>query len=241
MNPTQNLSDVIGRIERQLKAPVAQRDKFERDLIRRLGKAWEGELTELMKYVGDPPSLSNVPESYWNNGGKKLRQAIQPILESVFIEQAASVARSVNLTIDWMLVNEQAVNWASEYAGKLITKITETNRKLVNEYVQRYYRDSWTIDDLVDKLSVMFSKERARIIAITETTNAATQSELSTINYLEGQYNLRYDGYWLTANDDRVCDYCGPRHDKLIDDGEYPPAHVNCRCEVRFELHKDEA
>ena len=233
-----NLRDVLGRIERQLKAPVTQRDKFERELRKRLGKAWDGELKELMKHVGDPPSLGNVPESYWNNGGKKLRQAIQPVLESIYIQQALGLTESLHLVIDWMLVNQQAVDWASRYAGNLITGITDTNKKILQDYIQKYYTDGWTLDDLVDKLSPLFGDQRARTIAITETTNAATQSELATINYMEGQYNTRYDGYWLTANDDRVCEYCGPRHDKLVEDGEYPPAHVNCRCEVRWELRK---
>jgi len=233
-----NLRDVIGRIERRLKAPVAQRDKFERELRRRLGAAWEGELKELMKHVGDPPSLGNVPESYWNNGGKKLRQAITPVLEAVYSSQALRLADSLRLVLDWTLVNQQAVEWASMFSGELITKITDTTRKLVGEYIQKFYTDQWTMDDLINRLSPLFGEQRARVIAITEVTNAATQSEIATIDYFKEQYNLNYDGYWLTANDDKVCEVCGPKHEQIIEDGEYPPAHVQCRCEVRWELKK---
>ena len=55
MNPLQNLRDVIGRIERQLKAPVAQRDKFEREMERKLGRIWKEQRDELMRLLGDLP------------------------------------------------------------------------------------------------------------------------------------------------------------------------------------------
>ncbi|HRT92702.1 MAG TPA: hypothetical protein P5516_09505, partial [Anaerolineaceae bacterium] len=91
MNPLQNLRDVIGRIERQLKAPVAQRDKFEREMERKLGRIWKEQRDELMRLLGDPPSLSNVPQSYWNNGRAAIRKVIAPIFEEIFREQATAL------------------------------------------------------------------------------------------------------------------------------------------------------
>ena len=42
---------------------------------------------------------------------------------------------------------------------------------------------------------------------------------------------------WETAEDERVCNYCGPLDLKIVSTEEmggysYPPAHVNCRCTV---------
>ena len=42
---------------------------------------------------------------------------------------------------------------------------------------------------------------------------------------------------WITAEDELVCDFCGPLDHKIISieqltEWQYPPAHVNCRCRV---------
>lgn len=114
MNPLQNLRDVIGRIERQLKAPVAQRDKFEREMERKLGRIWKEQRDELMRLLGDPPSLSNVPQSYWNNGRAAIRKVIAPIFEEIFREQATALITQVGIGVDWALINSRAADWAIE-------------------------------------------------------------------------------------------------------------------------------
>jgi hypothetical protein len=50
---------------------------------RRRGKVWDAQRREVMRLLGDPPDINNVPEAYWNNGGKGIRKAISAVLEDV--------------------------------------------------------------------------------------------------------------------------------------------------------------
>lgn len=234
-----NLKSVIDRI----KAPVTDRDKFEKEMARALGKVWDEQREKLMALLGDPPSLANVPQSYWNNGGSAIRKVVVPIFEEIFISQAQSLLSTITVGVDWTLINKRAADWALAHAGELIEGLQKTEQALITDYVNKYYTSGWTLDDVIDHLiQAGFDHRRATTIAITETTRAATQSELAVINILESEYQfLHFKGVWITANDDRVCDICGPRHGKVIDDGDYPPIHVNCRCEVAYDMRVDNA
>jgi len=241
MNPTQNLSDVIGRIERQLKAPVAQRDKFEREMERKLGQVWRDQRDKLIPLLGNPPSLANVPESYWNNGGAAIRKVIAPIFESVFMSQAEALIAQVGIGVDWTLINSRAADWALSHTSHFITGIQETERKTIGDLINKFFTGDLTFDDIASRInSFLFDSRRAKQIAITEVTRAAVQAEVATVNILEAEYRfLNFKPFWITANDDRVCEICGPRHMKEIDGEDFPPAHVNCRCEVFYDMKVD--
>jgi len=231
-----NLRDVIGRIERSLKSRVSERDKFQRELARRLGKAWDGELAELMKYVGDPPNLSNVPESYWNNGGKKLRAAVTPVFEEIYVAQATRFYNDARIVVDWMTTNQRAVDWAGQHAGELIKQWGKTNRDTLIDYIQKYYQNDWTRQDLIDRLSPLFGERRARTIAITETTNAAVQSERECVRDLQSK-GFEFKETWRVSEneaDRSHCD-CESKDGKPCSEVGYPPEHINCECYVEYE------
>ena len=242
MDPIQNLRDVLGRIERRLKAPVARRAEFEREMERKLGRVWKEQRDELMRLLGNPPSLSNVPQSYWNNGGAAIRKVIAPIFERIFIEQAETLITKVGIGVDWALINQRAADWAYHHAREFITGIQETEQTLIGGYLSKFYTDAWSLDEVAAHIEgVIFDERRARAIAITETTRAAVQAEVATVNVLEAEYQfLHFKPYWITANDDRVCDICEPRDGKVIEGDDFPPAHVNCRCEVMYDMAVDQ-
>lgn len=241
MNPKQNLSDIIMRIERQFKAPVSQRDKFEREMERKLGRVLREQRDELMRLLGNPPSLANVPQSFWDNGGAAIRKVITPIFEEIFMQQAGALIEQVGIGVDWAIVNDKAAEWALMNTRHFLEGYEATNQKLISGYINKFYTDNWTFEDVTAHINrVVFDENRARAIAITETTRAAVQAEVSTVNILEAEYrNIHFKPFWITANDDRVCAICGPKHMQEIKDGEFPPAHVNCRCEVAYDLTVD--
>jgi SPP1 gp7 family putative phage head morphogenesis protein len=77
-----------------------------------------------------------------------------------------------------------------------------------------------------------FGANRARTIAITETTNA------HAVGNVEAWKAAGFWGHeWQTANDDLVCAICGPNHGKVRKFGNpfpsghlAPAAHPRCRC-----------
>ena len=68
-----------------------------------------------------------------------------------------------------------------------------------------------------------------------------TEGERAYVAELERETGQRMIPIWMTANDELVCPICAPRNERPITNGEYPPAHPNCRCGVGWEFPKDGA
>ena len=99
----------------------------------------------------------------------------------------------------------------------------------------RYFVDnSITVNQLRDRLMAgnLFSRNRASMIAVTETTRAyasGNEAAWRASQVVEGKE-------WMTAYDEAVCPICAPLSGKIVKLNESfgrvdkPPAHVNCRC-----------
>lgn len=225
-------------------ADVENRDELERRLARVVAKEQRAELEKLLKLLGDPPVMSNVPPEYWLNGFNAIQAAVMPILEEVFIDQAEIVMRKIKISVEWDTVNEDAARWARQYSYELVKKLTEKSREGLRQAVEDYYRSNLTLGDLQKRLERWFGPVRAEMISITEITRAAVEGELNLARRLEGQNaNLRMVAYWVTNNDERVCPICGPRNDTRQGEGWTvpPPAHPRCRCWVRHEVEVKDA
>lgn len=238
MSARDNLKAALQAVTDAMKSPLENRKRFEREMERRLGDAWAGQRDTLMKLLGDPPNLSNVPESYWINGGKAIRKAVTGVFESIYIMQAEELARQARLVVDWQLVNKKAIEWAGQHAGELIKNWEHTNRETLVDYIQKYYTQDWTIDDLADRLSILFGERRAMTIAITETTQAAVQSQIETARELSNLYGVQFQEIWRASVYERVCDVCNSKDGKPTSEVGYPPEHINCACYVEYEVLK---
>lgn len=139
------------------------------------------------------------------------------------------------------MANEQAVEWARQYAATLANQVNAVSQRLTFEAMADWMdRPGATIGELTealkDKLAVNVS--RAGTIAVTEVTRA--YAEGNRIAYTNsGVEKWR----WRTNRDDLVCTVCGPLNGKVKQIGEsfgvfnnqpftQPPAHPNCRCWV---------
>lgn len=95
------------------------------------------------------------------------------------------------------------------------------------------------IKDLTRELERYYSPVRAEMIAVTETTRSVVQGEREAVWQMQKESGLRMIPIWLTAQDDRVCPICGPRHKQVIEGSNFPPAHPRCRCGVAYEYPKE--
>ena len=216
---------------------IPNRDELEAQLARLVGRQFRGQLSQLLDLMGDPPALINVPSSFWDNGGKELRKAIIPILAGIYEGQALILVREIQIGIEWGLINQRSIDWAGKYAFDLVSGLNERTLRVLQDAFDIYYRDGLSKKELIDLLTPAFGPVRAEMIAITETTRAAVEGERALVEEIEkANPNLRMTPIWQTANDDRVCAICGPRHNQEITDGEYPPIHPRCRCWVNHEM-----
>jgi hypothetical protein len=139
------------------------------------------------------------------------------------------------LGVEWGLVNQAAADWARQYTFTLVKELTETSRATLQKLIPSYFEQGWTQGQLRDQLSSTFGVTRAEMIARTEVTRAASEAEQATARLLEAQ-GIRMRPVWQTRNDEIVCPLCGPKHNKEIEDGMYPPAHPRCRCWYNNEI-----
>jgi len=136
--------------------------------------------------------------------------------------------------INWGLVNRSAVDWEEQHAGELVRQIEPVTRAGLQQVVSEWALSGESLPVLAEKIRALsdpatgtvFSPQRARMIAQTESTNAFAQGNiLSWVAagvapaafwpaahpncrcYLE-PYRLK-DGtfvmVWFTAEDERVC------------------------------------
>jgi SPP1 gp7 family putative phage head morphogenesis protein len=131
--------------------------------------------------------------------------------------------------------------------------ITEQTKELIRKVFTEAYKVGSGIDDIVKKLeNTELSKNRARVIARTETVTAANKGAL----FVAKKTGLKHNKEWLSARDDRVRhshrfmngqivgedDFFNVRGNKMAAPGDRggkngqlpvdPSEVVNCRCSV---------
>lgn len=210
------------------------REALEAELARRIGKVNQAALGVLLSALGDPPLIDNLTNNVWQGLADQYSTAILPELERMFESAAAAMLSEMGIGVEWSLINERAAQWASTYGYNLIKDINAANVRQVQKAVESFYRQKWTLGDLKQKLQSIFGPVRAEMIAITETTRAASEGVRGYVEELRRQ-GAKLQGRINTSQDDRVCPICGPKDGKDPDVEGYPPYHISCRCWVGFE------
>lgn len=143
------------------------------------------------------------------------------------VDEGQAALGNAGIGIDWHLVNKDALAWAQDYSYDLVSQVNDTTRTVLQEKVSRWIESGEPLDALKESLSPWFGEERASNIAQTETTRSFAEG-----NRTAWQASDVVTGRtWQTANDELVCDICGPLDgtEHEIDD-DMPPAHPRCRC-----------
>ena len=135
----------------------------------------------------------------------------------------------MRVLVDWDLVNEAALKFAREYRYTWIKDLTATTRAHVQRAITDWINEGSPLSALEVRLQSMFNPVRAARIAATEVTRIyahANGDAWQSTGYINSSK-------WNTAQDELVCEICGPLAGETIEVGDidtYPPAHPNCRC-----------
>jgi HK97 family phage portal protein len=166
----------------------------------------------------------------------------------VGVNIAADQLTALSVGFDYTMIHTAAREWGQQYSAELITNIDNTTRQAVRESVARWYTNGEPLSALTRDLAGTFDERRAKMIAMTETTTAAARGT-QTSYVASGVVSAMV---WLTANDEKVCPYCGSLDGQVVAlDGKFsdklpqelqdklkgrtfqtPPAHVSCRCRL---------
>ena len=234
------------------------REAWEPKVAEALLKVWKAEAKRFLERFQSQAQMAAQPvkalvedilddKPFWEEHVKVQVQVMIPLLEEA-IEQAGRLGidlldTELGLGFDWTLVNEEALRWAREYAGRLIKEITPTTRQAIGETVANWIESGEPMKDLAKRIQTIYEDPaRAQLIATTEATDAYKEG-----NRLVWKKTEVVDGYeWRTANDEMVCKLiCRPLHKQrrdleepyVIPSGKLkgetrdgPAGHPGCRC-----------
>lgn len=129
-------------------------------------------------------------------------------------------------------IHEKAAAWADEHAAALVTQIDEATRDFLRADVVEAINGGYSTSQLADLLadSYAFSDARAECIARTETAKAQIEGTREAWR----ESGLVEASKFLAAPD--CCDECQDVAEAEValdaEEGELPPLHPNCRCNV---------
>ena len=245
--------------KRRISNPLADREKLEKRLTKILGKQFDREGKQFLSLLGNPPDIGNVPNSFWAKENVLMANAILPELLGVSRTQAQGLADQMSIGVDWGMVNERAVRAARLQTDTLIQQFMDTSREGTKKTWETFFQEGQsvgmtvaeyfeqnniTMGDLEAFFQPYFGLDRARMIAVTETTRAASLGELALVDEISAQNpDIIFTPIWQTDNDDIVCEICEPRNGTASGGDEWdietdgpPPAHVNCRCWLSHDI-----
>jgi hypothetical protein len=170
------------------------------------------------------------------------------------IEKAVADAADLGVTtaieevgtvgFDYTLVNEAAMAFAQNHSAQLIKGIDQTTATGVRASVANWVESGDELESLISDLERYYSRERAELIALTETTGS-----FGSGNYIVYQQSGVAKGtIWNTVGaDEHICDVCRPLDQQKRLFGEefapgiyFPAAHPRCRCAISAWLEGDD-
>lgn len=159
---------------------------------------------------------------------------VSPVLEKVYAAAARRLADQARLDISQDVIDRNAAIWAMLYAAELANQLNMTTLNRVNAAAAGLGSVTSIPAEIVDDA---FNQERAAVIAATEITRAATAAETALAAVLV----VKPASTWNTAEDERVCEVCGPLNGTGPDvygavSLSGPPAHPNCRCWLEWNF-----
>ena len=169
---------------------LANRDKLEADFAKKFGAVARAHLHEFREYLGTPPSLDNVPQSFMDRMEKETENNLYPILFWIFGASAAdhgwatadaglaaygyASGQSTSFARYWV----QSI-WDRTRAGleKLRNKPGPTEETVdeareSNARIQQHEEGEIEDEDLDDLLEKLFGPKRIEGVAVNETTRA---------------------------------------------------------------------
>lgn len=214
--------------------------------IRRKVVALAGHLLQDDGKAVDPHSATEFTHALHgtlNDARHALQSTTYPLVLSTGKEAVGRIAARHNLSFG--VLEPGLLKYAKEEAAFLSDVMGEATGTAVAEAVQAGLAAGETVRQLRQRLEELpaFSRERAQLVARTETTRAWNGAQRRSMSTFARDSNRGVTKSWLSARDDRVRE----EHDALddgteigIDDafanGLTEPGEPNCRCSLTYQV-----
>jgi len=192
--------------------------------------------------------VSDIDGYDWNWVEKYKDEVVEELTEAFMASFLVSLEPDVEVkqTIARANVQRIAAEWALLEAEEQLLSMSALTRTGVMQIVSDSVRDGRSIGQTTNliKTDFLFSPDRARVIARTETARALGQGQKGAA-VAQGRDEKR----WTTSADDLVSDECRENEEAgwIATADAFPsgvdtvPQHPNCRCVVRYrtkEIHE---
>ena len=216
-------------------AEILDRSQHEQSFARRLGSLSGRHRRELQEFLGHPPDISRVPDSFWDRVKRETEEELVALLLLIFIASATQHGASQNEATARAL--QFAKPTASSVADQWVKggrSILETGAREWSEVKQQ--GGSVSRSDVLDRVAKVFGPNRVSRVTVTQTTNAATSGSDAGVASTVG---LSDDDLWMNDPLSNVCPVCKPLHKKRrpvwsLKFPGGPPAHDGCNCSVVY-------
>lgn len=238
-------------------------DEYEKKFKTRFNDIFEQQKKEVLAKL-DKKELK--PKDFLLSLGKEKKRYIRELAElfsAMIVSQSKEAFNFIGIDDEFSLTNPNVTQYLSKRAFKFATPVTrETNRRLANELSEGINAGE-SIPKLQDRVESIFGDmkaTRSERIARSETiraTNYASEQAYIESGVVEGKR-------WLTALDDRTCEFCDEMNGEVVELGEsfadrgetfvgrdggtlpidyetveHPPLHPDCRCTLIPIVSKD--
>ena len=229
-----DLADVIHAV----KAPVDDMTPDELRIYNRIIKEMRAKGEQWARDI----AKSDTPDT-------SLRDVIKPVLDSelgtTMGKRIDRLGTQFSIPMDTGDQSRYIQDWLLDYTPKTTAKIDQTTADRIKPIIEMFRTTpGMTIQDITAAVLPLSDPVRAKMIAITETTRAASQATTSYKDYL-AERGITMTRIWNTENDEIVkkCPICYPLNgvpeaDWPADVADGPPGHVNCRCDTSLRLVK---
>lgn len=213
----------------------ADRLRAERVMARLLTDFFSGQIQRLQDWLADATRRTNSAlQTFFDQEVKPLVRALMPFYDTTLTSAITAGGGQLAVDVAWDQVNAAVLALARQEAAALAAQLNATTQAQAAQILADWISTGGTLEELTDRLSLLYPPTRAEMIAVTETTRIYAKGNLAA--WKAGGLVTAYT--WQTSNDERVCPVCGPRQGKRydIDSGEMPPAHPRCRCWIVPEV-----
>ena len=230
----------VHEIVNAIKAPVDDMTPDELRIYNRIIKEMRAKGEQWAKDIYN----SDTPET-------SLREVIKPVLDTelgtTMGKRLDRLGTQFSIPVETDSQQRYIQDWLGDYVPKTTDKIDQTTADRIKPIIETFRTTpGMTIQDLQAAVLPLSDPMRAKMIAITETTRAASQATVQYKDYL-GQRGIQMIRVWNTDADELVCPICtgqvyNVKLNGLTEDewpsevADGPPAHVNCRCDTSLRL-----
>lgn len=174
-------------------------------------------------------------ETLWQGFSKGLAEILAEYLTGAARVGTDTAQAQTGITLSWEYLNPRVSEWAKEYAGRLITRVTDGIKEKARTVVTEALQTGAGWQTVREQLAGEFGLSRAERIARTEVIRAHTQGALQ--GYVDS--GVVRGVKWLDGQNG-ACDDCHGLHNQTRKLGDvfyaaafgdgHPPRHPNCRC-----------